>query len=430
MKIAYFTPVSPQKTGISDYSEQEIIPYLSKFCDIDIFIDKNIKPTNKFLTKNFNIYPYSDFPLMKKNYDIPVYQMGNNPTHQFIYDTLEKYPGITVLHDIFLHGFLWNMSLSKGDFKKYIDLFEYCYGEKGVKIAQIAVDTGVFPEFEYPLIKKIIDCSLGMICHSDYGIAHIMREKQGSMVKKIDQPYSVLMNDGSMDSGANSKANLKLTKFFPIITSFGYIFPHKRFSIIFKSFKKFLNQYPDAILILVGDDMMNIRKMISDHNLTKSVILTGFVSQSEVQNYLSVSDFCINLRFPTAGETSRSVLQIMASQKPVIVSDVGWFSELPDNTCVKVEIDDDEEEVLLQYMTALSSNNKLRSLIGFNARSYIMRDHNPEKIAQEYYSFMKNILNGNEYIINTISGGLHDLSVQEEDSVLIRSTTDRIKELF
>ena len=26
----------------------------------------------------------------------------------------------------------------RGDYKKYIDLFEYCYGEKGVNIAQIA----------------------------------------------------------------------------------------------------------------------------------------------------------------------------------------------------------------------------------------------------------------------------------------------------
>ena len=93
MRIAFFTPVSPQKTGIADYSEQEILPYLSKFCDIDIFIDENVQPSNTYLINNFNVYPYSDFPSLKKNYDIPVYQMGNNPMHQFVYDTLERYPG-------------------------------------------------------------------------------------------------------------------------------------------------------------------------------------------------------------------------------------------------------------------------------------------------------------------------------------------------
>jgi len=429
MRVAFFSPVSPQKTGVSDYSEQEILPYLSKFCDIDIFIDENVQPSNKFLINNFNIYPYSDFPSLKKNYDIPIYQMGNNPMHQFVYNTLEQYPGIVVLHDIFLHGFLWNISLLKGDCKKYIDHFEYCYGEKGVKIAQIAVDTGVYPEFEYPLIKKIIDSSLGVICHSEYGINQIMKENKESIVKKINQPYTVFNKEG-MTNDIKIKTDLKLTKFFPIITSFGYIFPHKRFNVIFKSFKKFLEQYPDAILILVGEDMMNIHHMISDHNLKKSVIQTGFVSQSKAQHYLDVSDICINLRYPTAGETSRSVLQIMASQKPVIVSNVGWFAELPNNACLKVDVDEFEEETLLQSMLVLSSNPELRNIIGVNAQNHVIREHNPDTVAQDYYSFMKNILNGNEYIINTISERLYDLCVYEEDSLLFGYTAEKMKELI
>ena len=430
MRVAFFTPVSPQKTGIADYSEQEIIPHLSKFCDIDIFIDKNVQPANKYLTNNFNIYPYSDFPSLKKNYDIPVYQMGNNPMHQFVYDMLEKYPGIVVLHDIFLHGFLWNSSLSKGDYKKYIDLFQYCYGEKGAKIAQYAVDTSVYPEFEYPLIKKIIDCSLGVICHSSYGINHVIKENKSSIVKKINQPYTVQNKKRGMDSDTKIKKDLKLTKFFPIITSFGYIFPHKRFNVIFKSFKRLLAQYPDAILILVGEDMMNVHQIISYHNLKNSVIQTGFVSQSQAQYYLDVSDICINLRYPTAGETSRSVLQIMASEKPVIVSNVGWFAELPDNACLKLDVDEYEEETLLQYMITLSSHPELRNIIGENAQNHVIREHNPVNIAQNYFLFIKNILNGNEYMINTISEKLYDLNVTDEDSSLFGQTADKVKDLF
>jgi len=430
MRIAFFTPVSPQKTGISDYSEQEILPYLSKFCNIDIFIDENIQPSNKFLINNFDIHPYSDFPSLKKNYDIPVYQMGNNPMHQFVYDTMEQYPGIVVLHDIFLHGFLWNISLSKGDCKKYIDHFKYCYGEKGVNIAKIAIDTGVYPEFEYPLIKKIIDRSLGVICHSEYGINQIMKENKESVVKKINQPYTVLYEEGNMNSYFKIKTDLKLTKFFPIITSFGYIFPHKRFNIILKAFKKFLERYPNAILILVGEDMMNINQMIVDHALTKSVIQTGFASQSLAQQYLDVSDFCINLRSPTAGETSRSVLQIMASQKPVIVSNVGWFSELPDNSCLKVNVDEFEEDTLLEYMVALTSNEKLKNALGKKARDYVIKEHNPDKIAHDYYSFIKNILDCNEYIMNTLSGRLYEMGINENDNLLIKYPLNKIIDLF
>jgi len=60
MKIAYFTPVSPQRTGIADYSERETLPYLSRYADIDVFIDERIKPTNQDLISNFNIHPYTE----------------------------------------------------------------------------------------------------------------------------------------------------------------------------------------------------------------------------------------------------------------------------------------------------------------------------------------------------------------------------------
>ena len=89
-----------------------------------------------------------------------------------------------------------------------------------------------------------------------------------------------------MDSVIKIKTDLKLNKFFPIITSFGYIFPHKRFNVIFKAFKTFLEHYPEAVFILVGEDRMNIRQMIFDHALTGSVILTGYVSESQAQHYL------------------------------------------------------------------------------------------------------------------------------------------------
>jgi glycosyltransferase involved in cell wall biosynthesis len=426
MRVAFFTPVSPQKTGISDYSEQEILPHLAKFCDIDIFIDENVTPSNKTLINDFDIYPYSVFPTLEKNYDIPVYQMGNNPMHKFVYDTLIQYPGVVVLHDIFLHGFLWNMSLAQGDANKYIDTFKYCYGKKGEKIAQTAVSTGVFPEFQYPLIKKIIDKSLGVISHSNYGINLIMKENRESIAKKIDQPYTIPDPTRKVDP-QQIKSELGLTKFSPVISSFGFIFSHKRYNIILKSFNRFLAFYPNAILILVGEDRMNLRQMISDLGLAKSVLISEYIPHDKVQKYLDISDFCINLRYPTAGETSRSVLQIMASKKPVIVTDVGWFSELPDDACFKVGIDSSEEEILLQYMIALSSNEILKNTVGNNARNFVIKKHDPNKISFDYFSFLKNIVNCNEYIINTISGGLSELNIYENEIFLFEPTVDRIK---
>ena len=40
------------------------------------------------------------------------------------------------------------------------------------------------------------------------------------------------------------------------------------------------------------------------------------------------------------GETSGSVIRQLSLGKPVIVSDVGWFAELPDDVALKVPVDD------------------------------------------------------------------------------------------
>ena len=47
----------------------------------------------------------------------------------------------------------------------------------------------------------------------------------------------------------------------------------------------------------------------------------------------------VNLRSPTMGETSGSVIRALSLGKPVIVCDVGWFAELPDGVALKVPVD-------------------------------------------------------------------------------------------
>lgn len=432
MRIAYFTLISPQKTGIADYSEKEILPYLNGYVDLDIFIDEHVKPTNPFILENFNIYKYSDYKKNADLYDTAIYHMGNNRYHKFIYDALIDRPGITVLHDIHLHGFLWSYTLSSGCEERYIEEFRYCYGEAGAKIAKKAIKTGSYPEFDYLLIKRIIDNSLGVVCHSDYGVKKALIESDGTPIIRMNQPFTVSDRIKKIDilNREELKAEHKLERNFPVIASFGYIFTHKRYHILFKAFKRLLKVYPDAVLLLIGEDLMGIGRLISDMGLEESVVTTGYVSYEHVLDYLAISDFCVNLRYPTAGETSRSVLQLMAAEKPVIVSNVGWFSELPDNCCLKVDVDSYEGDILLEYMRLLASDEAFRNLIGKNAKEYVMNEHDPQKIAQKYYMFVKNILDGREYTLNKVSKEMADMGVRDEDTEIIRHLSKRISNLI
>jgi glycosyltransferase involved in cell wall biosynthesis len=421
MRVAYFTPITPQKTGIADYSEKEVLPYLKSYIDIDLFIDKNIQPTNPSTRDNFNIYSYFEYKQRKNEYDAIIYNMGNNQYHKFIYDSILNEQGITILHDIYLHGFLWSWTKNRGDERRYIEEYKYCYGELGVEIAKKSINSGTYPEFEFPLIKRIIDNSLGVVCHSYYGIQKVLNEMDSAVISKINHPFTIsnLTTNHQYSDIQTIKNGYGLIKNQPIITSFGFISSHKRYHIVLRAFKRFLQIYPDAVLLLVGQDLMGIDRLISSLYLRDSVIKTGYAAQKEIFNYLAISDFCINLRYPTAGETSGSVLQLMAAEKPVIVSNVGWFSEIPNNCCLKVDVDSYEEDILLQYMKLLASDEVIRKMIGKNAKEYVMKEHDPQKIAKELYIFIKNVLECKELIINKVSKELSDIGVTEDDYELI-----------
>jgi len=188
MKIAYFSPLSPVKSGISIYSESNLLPYLSKYCEIDVIIDENYKPTNEYVKNNFPIIPYKKFD--RKKYDIIIYQLGNNTYHEYIYNTLQNYPGIVVVHDPFIGGLIWNLTIARQKPESYIEHLVYCLGENGKKIAENAIASNNYPSFDHPLIKKVTDSSLGIIVHSDFAKQAVLKESPNAFVKKNQASYS------------------------------------------------------------------------------------------------------------------------------------------------------------------------------------------------------------------------------------------------
>jgi hypothetical protein len=93
MKIAYFSPLNPQKSGISDYSEC-MLEALKKYAEIDVWVD-GFQPTNPFVRENFKIIDYARKPELLnslEDYDEVIYNIGNNPYfHAGIYETFLKY---------------------------------------------------------------------------------------------------------------------------------------------------------------------------------------------------------------------------------------------------------------------------------------------------------------------------------------------------
>src|SRR6476620_6813446 len=112
LKLAYFSPLTPQRSGIADYSEA-LLPHLAENAEIDLFVD-GFSPTNTEITSSFDVFDYKDSPAVLDGllkYDAVIYHMGNDHRyHSGIYKVSREHPGIVVLHDFALQHFFWGMA--------------------------------------------------------------------------------------------------------------------------------------------------------------------------------------------------------------------------------------------------------------------------------------------------------------------------------
>ena len=96
-----------------------------------------------------------------------------------------------------------------------------------------------------------------------------------------------------------------------------------------------------------------VHSLIQSLGLARHVRVLGFRPIDEFVGYLAACDIVLNLRYPTVGENSGTLMRALGLGKAVIVSQVGSFSELPDSICLKAPVDASEEEYLFEYLNIL-----------------------------------------------------------------------------
>ncbi len=86
MRIAWFSPLPPMKSGIADYS-LELLPHLGQHCEIELIVDEGFRP-DPALSGRFPVHGHKALPglLARGRFDAVVYQLGNNRDyHSAIY---------------------------------------------------------------------------------------------------------------------------------------------------------------------------------------------------------------------------------------------------------------------------------------------------------------------------------------------------------
>ena len=174
--IAYISPLNPAPSGISDYSE-ELLPYLAQYAEITPYIDPDLRPSNPDVVRCLDVRPLSRLERDHKRrpYDAIVYHMGNSQAHTAIWRTMQRVPGVVVLHELVLHHFMLGYAaMVQRDVERYRAEAALRYGAEGQRVAALMM-RGRFVDaaFDLPFCESVLDASEGVIAHSQYVLERV-----------------------------------------------------------------------------------------------------------------------------------------------------------------------------------------------------------------------------------------------------------------
>src|SRR5207253_4517491 len=225
----------------------------------------------------------------------------------------------------------------------------------------------------FPLAGSVLDQAHGLVVHSGYVGAKARTAGYRGRLWHI--PHPAWPMPGVAPAGGVQGE--------PLIGCFGYLNMNKRIPELLRAFAAFRRERPGARLLLVGaaGERFDLQRRLERLGLTDGVTRLDYVPEERMWSLMAACDVLVNLRYPTMGETSGSVIRALSLGKPLIVSDVGWFSELPDDAVLKVPVDEYEVATLEAAFRVATEHG---ASLGAAARTYVEREHALGHVADLY----------------------------------------------
>ena len=394
MRVAYFSPMPPEQSGIADYSAL-LLPALRERVDVAV-----VRRGKKAAPRGT---------------DVALYHVGNNPdAHAWIVDALRKRPGVVVLHDFVLHHLVAGMTVGRRDGHGYLDLMEREHGVVGRLLAHGVLDKRIPPLWEsrpadFPLPTFVLDNATALVVHSRYVRDH-------ARASGFAGPIAVVPHPAWQAPSAAPERVASGT----VVGCFGVVNASKRIPELLHATASVRKAHPELTLLLVGSTSpgFDLDRRLQRLGLDAAgLVRQGWVDETRLWALMAGSDVLVNLRHPTMGETSGSVVRGLSLGKPLVVSDVGWFSELPDDVALKVAPDDDEVATLTAALELLAARADVREAMGASASALAHREHDVELVADLYVAALETAAGGpavDDAVLQDVSAAAADVGISAE----------------
>ncbi len=360
-KLALISPLPPDKTGVADFTAR-LAAKLSERWDVELRRGAN--------------------PEALRRADARLYQIGNNALHAGAYEAALAIPGVVELHDAVLHHFL----LGRLTREQYLDEFALNYGEwarqEGDRLwqrrGQASTDEAFF---QRPLLRRIVEAAQAVIVHNPAARAAVESVSKETTIVQIPH-FAEAVPEPTEAERRGARRQLGVDPDDLLISCFGFQRPTKRLRSVFRA----AAQLPTPHRVLIAGEFVsaNYEATLEPWLSQSTTIRRPYAPETEFRSFAAATDVCVNLRSPSAGESSGIAMRLMALGRPVILTHGAETSGFPESTVVKVDPGEAEEAMLAASLELLAAQPELRRAIGAAGRAHLLEHHALDQIIKLY----------------------------------------------
>jgi glycosyltransferase involved in cell wall biosynthesis len=329
MRVAWFSPVPPVRTGIAGRSAELIEAIRQRGVAIDVYVDERVARVAA------DAHSAHDFVWRHRRqpYDLTIFQFGNSSHHDYAWPYALRYPGLVVLHDTHLHHARAALLLRERRVDDYRAEFTWNQPAANPDLAEIAIagfDSTLY--YEWPMARVLVETARLVAVHGEGARNELLQSLHHETTVGSDQIVSISLGGGdvlSADEATAARHRVRSALGLPqeaiVFGIFGGLTPEKRIPQALDALSAVLPHTTDARLLLAGApaEHYDVHADTAARGLTGRVIVTGYLaSDRDVTEHLAACDVTINLRWPTARETSGPWLRALAAGRPTIVTDL------------------------------------------------------------------------------------------------------------
>jgi glycosyltransferase involved in cell wall biosynthesis len=313
--------------------------------------------------------------------DLVVYQIGDNfDFHEGCLHWLPLAPGVVCLHDFFVGHLFHTWKQQPGNEPRADSILRRWYGETVAKKYLDYPDNAAFilgTKDTAPLTEWIVSQALGVVTHSEWGAPRVRRSCPGP-VRVIPLAY-----DAPGVSSASSSHAASLFGQFNLLT-IGYINENKRVAKVIEAIAASPLLRQNVVYRLVGhiEPHEALRLSALANGLRVRLVISGEVSDAGLAQAVNEADAISCLRWPSLEAASASAIEAMLYGKAVMVTDTGFYSEIPDDCVEKISIENEVDNIG-QALQRFYDAPEPRQRMGARARRFALQTYSADRYAHE-----------------------------------------------